>query len=96
MKQSGNKDLLMYLPSMDACVNRWFTTYEEACASLELEGGFLFSYQNQFFLTEEEANRELGLDPKDPDWERIDYNWVRPSNSEAWERLKEKRTLKSL
>ena len=96
MKQSGKKDLLMYVPSMDACVNRWFTTYEEARASLESEGGFLFPYQSQFFVTEEEAIRELGMDPRDPNWKLIGYDWVRPIDNDGWERLKEKRMLKPL
>ena len=86
-------ELPMYVPRMDAILSRWFTTYEEARASLELEGGYLFPYRRQFFVTTSEAIRELGLDPADPDWERIGWDWVRPRDREAWERLKEKRGL---
>ena len=35
--------------------------------------------------------RELGLDPEDPDWERIGHDWVRPQDREAWTRLCAKR-----
>lgn len=42
-------------------------------------------------MTQSEGIRELGLDPDDPDWERIEWDWVRPKDSEAWERLREKR-----
>ena len=83
----------MYVPRMDAILNRWFTTYEEARASLESEGGYLLPFRNQFFVTTSEGIRELGLDPEDPDWARIGWDWVRPSEQAAWERLNEKRAL---
>ncbi len=38
----GNEELIMYVSRMDACLNRWFTTYEDARASLESEGRYLF------------------------------------------------------
>lgn len=94
MKTSDNNDTMMYAPSMDAFVNRWFRTYEEARTSLESEGGYLFPYKKQFFITEKEAIRELGMDPDDPDWELIGKDWVRPLKLDAWERLKKERMLK--
>jgi hypothetical protein len=84
---------VMYVSRMDVFLNRWFTTYEEARASLDSEGGYLLPYANQFFVTVAGAIRELGLDPQDPDWARIGWDWVRPADIEAWERLKEKREL---
>jgi len=81
----------MYVSQMDAVLNRWFTTYEGARASLEQEGGYLLPYKGQYFVTEGEGIRELGLDPEDPDWERIGRDWVRPTDGEAWGRLKAKR-----
>ena len=82
----------MYVPRMDAVLNRWFTSYEEARASLEAEGGYLLPFKSQFFVTQSEGIRELGLDPDDPDWERIGWDWVRPKDVEAWKRLTERRT----
>ncbi len=81
----------MYVTRMDAVLNRWFTNYEEARASLEAEGGYLLPFKSQFFVTQSEGIRELGLDPDDPDWERIGRDWVRPKDSDAWERLRDKR-----
>ncbi len=63
---------------------------------LSQRAAFYFPYQNQFFVTEEEAIRELGMDPRDPNWELIGYDWVRPIDNDGWERLKEKRMLKPL
>ena len=81
----------MYVPRMDAVLNRWFTSYPEARASLEAEGGYLLPYKSHFFVTLSEGIRDLGLNPDDPDWERIGWDWVEPKDLEAWDRLKEKR-----
>jgi hypothetical protein len=82
----------MYEPRMDAILNQWYARYDDARASLEEGGGYLLPYKSQFFITQEEGIRELGLDPEDPDWERIGWDWVKPANSDAWQRLKAKRT----
>lgn len=91
MPDSQTEAPVMYAPRMDAVLNRWFTSYVEARASLEAEGGYLLPYKHQFFVTLSEGIRDLGLDPDDPDWERIGWDWVQPKDREAWERLKEKR-----
>lgn len=79
--------LPMHHDRMGAYVNRWFTTYEEAAASLAADGGYLLPYRKQFFVTAFDAVRELGLDPADPDWARIGFDWVRPRDAEAHLRL---------
>ena len=83
----------MYVPRMGAFLNRWFANYDEAQVSLHAEGGFLFPYQNDFFVTTSDAVRELGIDPEDPDWQLIGWNWVKPNDTAAWERLYEKRLI---
>ena len=83
----------MYVTGMSAISNRWFTTYEGAVASLRSDGGYLFPYRNQFFVTSGEGIRELGLDPADPDWERIGWDWARPADADAWGRLLLKREV---
>jgi hypothetical protein len=82
---------VMYVGSMDVFLNRWFATYDEARAAHATEGGYLFPYQRQYFVAQAEAVRELGLDPDDPDWERIGWDWACPRNDAAWQRLKTKR-----
>jgi len=84
---------VMYVPRMDAFLNRWFTSYEAARQSLDSEGGYLLPYKSQFFVTTADAIRELGLDPADPDRERINWDWVRPTDEEAWGRLRHKREV---
>jgi hypothetical protein len=93
MTESNYDRPIMYVTRMDAVLNRWFTAYENARASLESEGGYLLPYKNQFFVTLSEGIRELGLDPEDADWDRIGFDWVRPGDTEAWQRLKQKPEL---
>jgi hypothetical protein len=68
-------------------LNRWFTRYDEARASLEAEGGYLFPYRHQFFVCETGFVAALGVDPDDPDWDRIGRDWVRPRDEAARDRL---------
>lgn len=84
---------VMYVSRMDAFLNRWYATYEAAREALDADGGFLLPYRQQFFVSSPDAVRELGLDPDDPDWERIGWDWVRPADPEARERLRLKREI---
>ena len=83
----------VYVNSMDVYLNRWFANYDDARRTREVHGGYLFPYQQHFFVTDAPAVRELGLDPEDPDWERIGWDWVQPRDREAWERLRDKRGM---
>ena len=93
MTMTQEERTIMYVPRMATFLNRWFKTYDEARASLEAEGGYLLPYEDHFLVTVAGAIRELGLDPEDPDWARIGWDWARPTDAGAWERLKQKRML---
>lgn len=71
-------------------LNKWFTDYEEAKTHQRSNGGFLFPYKSQFFLCGESYIKQLGLNPKDPDWKRIDWDWANPADRSAWQRLHKK------
>jgi hypothetical protein len=83
----------MYVASMDVFLNRWFTNYDASRAERDAAGGYLLPYRGHYFVADAAAVRELGLDPADPDWERIGWDWVRPLDPAAWERLKLKREI---
>lgn len=82
---------LWYAGPLDVFLNRWFSSYEEARRSLEGEGGYLLPYRRHFFVCPAEAIRVLGLEPDDPDWEKVGYDCARPADAQAYERLREKR-----
>lgn len=83
----------MWVTGMAAFLNHWFSDYAEARAHLERAGGFLLPYGAQYFVAESAAITHLGLDPDDPDWARIGYDWVRPADAVAFARLREKREI---
>jgi hypothetical protein len=68
-------------------LNRWFPSYAEARDSLRARGGYLFPYRRQFFICEAGLLRAVGVDPADPDWERIAGDWVQPADPAAHRRL---------
>jgi hypothetical protein len=71
-------------------LNRWFASYPEAAESLRRDGGYLFPFREQFFITEAGFITALGVDPADPDWARMGFNWVEPLDPAARSRLEQK------
>ena len=82
---------LWYQSGLDVFLNNWFSNYAEARASFEQRGGFLLPYQTHFFICQGDMIRALGLDPDDPDWEKIGHDCARPRDADAFARLREKR-----
>ncbi|WP_408888080.1 GIY-YIG nuclease family protein [Myxococcus faecalis] len=71
-------------------LNRWFTSYEEAAASLRELGGYLFPFREQFFICEPGLLGLLGLDPADPDWAKAGPDWLAPRDAQAHARLEQR------
>jgi hypothetical protein len=88
---NDDADSIWYQPNLDVFLNRWFSTYDEARSSLETDGGYLLPYKRHYFVCEANVIRALGLDPEDPDWEKIGRDGAHPADTEAYERLREKR-----
>jgi hypothetical protein len=84
-------DSIWYQPNLDVYLNLWFARYEEGRKSLGRDGGFLLPYKKHFFVCEPGVIRTLGLDPDDPDWEKVGWNCVKPLDGEAFKRLRAKR-----
>lgn len=93
MSDARAAELPMWVPQMDVFLSRWFTSYDAARTARETDGGYLFPYRPHFFVATAEAVRALGLDPDDPDWARIGWDWVRPLDGEAWQRLRLRREI---
>jgi len=82
---------LWYQPNLDVFLNLWFANYEEARKALADEGGFLLPYDRHFFVCKADLISAIGLDPSDPDWEKIGFDCARPIDAEAFQRLSKKR-----
>ncbi|WP_224365255.1 hypothetical protein [Hyalangium versicolor] len=79
-----------FTSAVSSFLNHWFSSYPEALAALRKAGGFLFPFRQQFFVCEAGFLRALGVDPADPDWERMGRNWVEPLDMAAHARLEQK------
>jgi hypothetical protein len=75
-----------------AHLNLWYATYEEARAahaevSTPASRRYLLAYARHFFVADRHFIEALSLDPDDPDWEAIGWDWARPRSHEARRRL---------
>lgn len=81
---------LLYPLGGAAHTNIWSAHYEEAKRLREETNGYLLAYKRQFFIVDEHFLVTLGLDPTDPDWQRIGCNRVEPIDAHARDRLYDK------
>ena len=77
---------LLY-PRYGGFINLWFKTYEEAAAVREAKSGYLLAYRRQYLVVDAFYLEALGLDPADPDWAAMGFDWVRPRDVAARTRL---------
>jgi hypothetical protein len=71
-------------------LNQWFKKYEDAKNYLQSNGGFLLPFQNQFFVCDNDYINNLGFNSEDIDWELIGFDWAKPNDQAAWQRLYKK------
>ncbi|MCJ8345300.1 hypothetical protein MJH12_07155 [bacterium] len=55
-------------------LNHWFASYLEAKKHHQEYGGYLLTFKGQFFISEKEYIRYIGLDPENEVWKRIDFD----------------------
>ncbi|AUX27212.1 hypothetical protein SOCEGT47_077930 [Sorangium cellulosum] len=76
-------------------LHHWFATYDEARAHLEAlpeaPRSYLLAHKQHFFIADPAFVASLGLDPDDPDWQAIGWDWARPADPGARSRLCAKR-----
>jgi len=68
-------------------INLWYKTYDEAAAVREAKNGYLLAYKRQYLVVDGYYLETLGLDPADPDWDAMGFDWVRPRDVAARTRL---------
>ncbi len=87
MEKNRNEWTDLYPKRCSTFLNDWLADYETAKDHQLQSGGYLLVYKKYFFIVSKEYIETLGLDPDDPDWQLIDYDWARPADAEALERL---------
>ena len=89
---TNSEDTELYiLNASEFNLNVWCRNYEEAKEYLDSHRGFyLLQYKGNCFLAQSPYIIDLGLNPADPDWEKIGRDWVQPLDPEAKKRLRQK------
>lgn len=75
-------------------LNHWTRDYAQAAALRADRGTYLLAYRGDYFLAERPFIQALGLDPDDPDWQEMGFDWAKPSSPEARTRLYSKLVAK--
>lgn len=78
---------MLYPRGVGAYLTQWFISHGEGQAMLAELGGYLLAYQKQFFLVERSFIESLGLDPDDPDWQALGFDWASEGDRSARARL---------
>lgn len=86
------RDLGTLLHTPSGTLNAWFTEHEEARGALAAgaadgEPRFLLGFRRELFVTGPAYVESLGLDPRDPDWRAMGWDWARPLDPTARTRL---------
>lgn len=68
-------------------LNHWFSTYAEAKAYQQMEGGFLLPYKKQFFVCQADYISALSLNPGSPEWAHIDFDGGKPEHQTILRRI---------
>jgi len=88
---------LLHGRNASSILSPWFASYEDALAARrslpERPRLYLLAYKRHFMLTGRPFVEALGMDPDDPDWEAIGWDWVHPTDPAARSRLYYKRLL---
>jgi hypothetical protein len=81
---------LLFPKHAAAHLNRWYRTYEEAVRDQagSHSRAYLLAFRRQFVVVDRHyIPYALRVDPDDPDWEAIGFDWVRPKDVAARTRL---------
>ena len=78
---------LLYPRRCGAHLNIWCASYDQAKRIRGEHGGFLLGYKRQYLIVDEDYIATLGIDPRDPDLDVIDRDWMIPDKPEVRARL---------
>ena len=80
---SSDYGTLLCPPRCGGYLNLWYKTHDEASQIRSQRGGWLLAYRHQYFVTERYYIEALRLDPRDPAWRALSFDWTTPGASKA-------------
>jgi hypothetical protein len=76
-----------YIKGCGGFTNAWYKSYETARTHLDQAGGYLLTYRSHYFICTSTYIEALGLQHLEEDWRLIGYDWVKPKDQDAWNRI---------
>lgn len=86
-EHDGDFGTLLCPPRCAVQTNLWYRDYAEAAEIRAQKNRYLLGYRKQFFVVDRYFLDTLGLDPDDPDWALMGFDWVQPLDVAARARL---------
>jgi len=68
---------LLYPKRCDGHLNLWFRTHTEAAGARQGRQGYLLAYRREFVVVDRWFIESLGLNPDDPEWQTLQFDWTR-------------------
>jgi len=90
--QIVKKDMLFRSNGI-ALIHKWFKNYNEASEYRLENDGYLLQFWGDYVICGIEYIRLLKLDSYTEEWHLIGYNWIKPKNEYAYQRLYDKAIL---
>ena len=78
---------LLCPPSSFGTTNIWSASYDEAAQIRAQNNAYLLTYKRQFVVVQAPFIDALGARGNDPDWQRMGFDWAKPKDVEARDRL---------
>jgi hypothetical protein len=72
---------LLYPKRCDGHLNLWFRTHAEAISVRQGRQGYLLTYRRDFVVVDRSFIESLRLEPDDPDWQILHFDWARDDRS---------------
>ncbi len=66
-----------------AHLSLWYRLHSEAVVGRRASGGYLLAYRRDLLVVDRWFIGTLGLDPDDPAWRQLGFDWVRPRDMRA-------------
>jgi hypothetical protein len=90
LKKNVTQQDCLYRSAHVGLIYAWFSDYEKAVIYHSQNGGFLIKFWKDFAVCGNEYISCLSLSEYPDHWKKIGYNWVKPSDQQAWEFLNQK------
>jgi len=93
LKRHVEKNDMLYRSNGIGLIHKWFKSYTEASKYQIKNSGYLLKFWADYVICGIEYIQLLELHNYSEEWETIGYNWIEPSDKQAFQKLYQKAIL---